>query len=64
MEAVFEDIMKKNDGSRPSRHKMSKSESAIGRFLKQISLKNKTGNDETDEEPKVVIERDVESKLT
>ncbi|KAL4017749.1 hypothetical protein IC575_021314 [Cucumis melo] len=64
VEAVFEDIMKKNDGSRPSRHKMSKSESAIGRFLKQISLKNKTGNDETDEEPKVVIERDVESKLT
>ena len=61
MEAVFEDIMKKNDGSRTSRHKISKSESAIGRFLKQISLKNKTGNDE---EQNVVVERDVESKLT
>ncbi|XP_038889221.1 uncharacterized membrane protein At3g27390-like [Benincasa hispida] len=63
VDAVFEDIIKKNDRSRPSRRKFSKSESAIGRFLNQISLKNKTGNDETDQEPNVV-ERDVESKLT
>ncbi|CAK9308832.1 unnamed protein product [Citrullus colocynthis] len=63
VEAVFEDIIKKNDISRPSRREISKSQSAIGRFLKQISLQNKTGNDETDQEPSVV-ERAVESKLT
>lgn len=60
---MFEDIIKKNDISRPSRREISKSQSAIGRFLKQISLQNKTGNDETDQEPSVV-DRAVESKLT
>ena len=64
VDAVYEDIIKKNDRSRPSsRRKISKSQSAIGRFLSQISFKNKTGNDETDQEPNVV-EKDVESKLT
>lgn len=39
VDAVYEDIIKKNDRSRPSsRRKISKSQSAIGRFLSQISL--------------------------
>ncbi|XP_022133439.1 uncharacterized membrane protein At3g27390-like [Momordica charantia] len=59
VDAVFEDLAKKNDRTRSSRRKISHSQSAIGRFLNQISFKNKTGNDETDQEPNVV-ERDVE----